>query len=309
MARPTKVGLDYFPIHVDFFQDKKLQYLRREFGIKGEHIVLQILMQIYSEGYYIAWDKDTTTTFWRTNYGQSSGVSTKLLDEVVIRLVKNGFFSADVFNQFSVLTSAGIQRRYITACARRSQITMIRDFIVLDGNELKGRTNILYLPYSKSQGEEVIADINPVIADINPVNARKNPLNINKNIRKKEEKEVNVYNNYLEIDIDEDWKQAEQAYLDNIGQLPQGTIEDDLHFFLQEVGLECFILACEQTRSSNPINKKQYLLAILRDWAGKGINTIAKAVANSQSHRQEVEKRFTRKKETETEYGIRFFGD
>lgn len=302
MARPTKVGLDYFPVDIHFFDDEKIKNLRFEFGIKGEHIALKILCQIYSLGYYILWDKSTATTFWRTHYGHDSGVSMKLLNEVVSRLVKCSFFTADIFNKFRVLTSPGIQRRYLMATNRRLEIPLYREIIVLDEHELKGRSNILYLPYDEKKDQAVNVCNNPVNVDINP-------LKKSKVYRKKEEKEVNVYNNYLEIDIDEDWKQAEQAYLDNIGQLPQGTIEDDLHFFLQEVGLECFILACEQTRSSNPINKKQYLLAILRDWASKGINTIAKAVANSQSHRKEVEKRFTRKKEIETDYGIRFFGD
>ena len=36
MARPNKIGLDYFPLDVDIFEDEKISAISGEFGIKGE---------------------------------------------------------------------------------------------------------------------------------------------------------------------------------------------------------------------------------------------------------------------------------
>ena len=41
MARPNKMGLDYFPFDVDFFNDEKIVAISGEFGIKGEIVVIK----------------------------------------------------------------------------------------------------------------------------------------------------------------------------------------------------------------------------------------------------------------------------
>ena len=43
MARPNKIGLDYFPLDVDIFEDEKISAISGEFGIKGEITVIKLL--------------------------------------------------------------------------------------------------------------------------------------------------------------------------------------------------------------------------------------------------------------------------
>ena len=52
MPRPLKVGLDYFPLDVNFFSNKKIKALRRAFGATGIAVYLNILCRVYSSGYY-----------------------------------------------------------------------------------------------------------------------------------------------------------------------------------------------------------------------------------------------------------------
>lgn len=60
MARPTKDGIDYFPLDVDFLQDDKIRLIKAEFGSKGILIVISLLCDIYrTTGYYKVWDKDS----------------------------------------------------------------------------------------------------------------------------------------------------------------------------------------------------------------------------------------------------------
>lgn len=56
MARPNKMGLDYFPFDVDFFNDEKIVAISGEFGIKGEIVVIKLLCAIYRNGYFILWN-------------------------------------------------------------------------------------------------------------------------------------------------------------------------------------------------------------------------------------------------------------
>ena len=58
MARPNKMGLDYFPFDVDFFNDEKIVAISGEFGIKGEIVVIKLLCDVaelllYTERTYL----------------------------------------------------------------------------------------------------------------------------------------------------------------------------------------------------------------------------------------------------------------
>lgn len=114
MARPTKDGLDYFPLDVDFFEDEKMLAISGEFAVKGEIITLRLLCEIYRNGYFVEYSE-----LLKNKLARLSGLSSNLIDEVVGKLVKYGFFNESVFREHSVLTSKGIQKRYLEAVKRR----------------------------------------------------------------------------------------------------------------------------------------------------------------------------------------------
>jgi len=107
MARPIKEGLDYFPLDVDFHNDEKIEIIAGEFGVKGEAIAIRLLCAIYRQGYYIKWSEAL-----KYKLAKQTGLSANLIQEVLTRLVKWGFFNEALFNSSDVLTSRGIQKRY-----------------------------------------------------------------------------------------------------------------------------------------------------------------------------------------------------
>lgn len=132
MARNLKSGLDYFPFSTGFFDDDKIKCIGGEFGIKGEIIAIRLLCTIYREnGYFAVWDEKLRAMLAR----QMSGVSVDLIEQVVNRLVKWGFFLESLFNSDKILTSSAIQRRYFEATKRRQQPRDL-PFLVLPQNEL-----------------------------------------------------------------------------------------------------------------------------------------------------------------------------
>ncbi len=61
MARPLKIGLDYFPLDVSF--DDNIELLEAEEGLEGFAILIKLWQKIYSNGYYIEWNDDCLLLF------------------------------------------------------------------------------------------------------------------------------------------------------------------------------------------------------------------------------------------------------
>ena len=115
MARPKKMGLDYWPFDVGFFEDEKIQAIGGEFGIKGEIVTIRLLNAVYRDGYFIVWNELQNMKLAR----QLDGVGPQLIDAIVTRLVLWGVFDKSLFDSAKVLTSKGIQERYFEATKRR----------------------------------------------------------------------------------------------------------------------------------------------------------------------------------------------
>ena len=59
MARISKPGLDYFPLDVNFLQDRKVRRISCRHHAAGIAALTSLLCLIYKEkGYYISWNKD-----------------------------------------------------------------------------------------------------------------------------------------------------------------------------------------------------------------------------------------------------------
>lgn len=108
MARPRKKGLDYFPFDVDFFNDEKIVAIAGEFGVKGEIAAVKLLCAIYRNGYFIEWNEMLLMKLLH----QLPGLSSELISQIVMRLVKWGFFDKDLFDK-GIITSRNIQLRWV----------------------------------------------------------------------------------------------------------------------------------------------------------------------------------------------------
>ena len=124
MARPFKEGLDYFPLDVDFFEDKKVKLIKSEFGAKGILILISLLALVYkNNGYFYKWDNDDC---YLMSDGVGCGCSPELIQEVLQGCIRRSIFDDGVFNMFGVLTSKGIQERYIKAVTERRNINIFK---------------------------------------------------------------------------------------------------------------------------------------------------------------------------------------
>ena len=133
MARPTKPGLDYYPMDVGFLRDKKIRLLWSEFGASSVIFVLYVLGKAYEgDGYFLTWDKDECLLA-----ADALQKPPTYIKEVLQGCLSRSIFDKWVFQTFNVLTSAGIQRRYIRGCEKRGEIAIFSEYWLLNINSKK----------------------------------------------------------------------------------------------------------------------------------------------------------------------------
>lgn len=128
MARPPKCGLSYFPIDTGFFDDSKTLEIMDACGAQSISVLIYLLCNIYEkEGYYIRWDNGQSLLTAR-----NLGIKRGAVQEVVDKATQVGFFDSGIYEEFEILTSAGIQRRYYEAISnfRRKGLTVRREIIL-----------------------------------------------------------------------------------------------------------------------------------------------------------------------------------
>lgn len=153
MARPIKEGLEYFPLDVDIDKDDKLELVEAKYGITGFAVAIKLLMKIYKEGYFYPWGEREQLLF-----SKRVNVDINLVNDIINDCFKWKFLDADKYAHYGILTSKGIQKRYLEACQRRKRLTLIKDYILIDPSQ--------HLNVEKT----VIAYINADNADINSIN-------------------------------------------------------------------------------------------------------------------------------------------
>lgn len=139
MARPTKKGIDYYPIDVDFLQDIKVRKIMRACGVQSITILISLLSSIYrDEGYYVVWDSDMSFLV-----ADEVGASEGAVLEVVNKSVQVDFFNKRYFDKYKVLTSRGIQKRFLEAVTRRKRIDLISEYLLVNIDiEYKNLVNV-----------------------------------------------------------------------------------------------------------------------------------------------------------------------
>lgn len=243
MARPTKKGLDYFPLDVDFLSDLKVRRIIKACGKEAVHILVALLANIYrDEGYYVLWDDDLAFLV-----ADEVGTKEGTVEELVRKAVQVKFFDKDIFDKYSVLTSKGIQNRYILATKERKKVEL--EFKYLLTNEVN-RSNI-------------------------SINGRNNSDNQGNNQQSKVKESK-------EKEIKEDATASESASLETFQKLwlfPNVVQVEDLLNLVNIYGDELVEAAIKLAGSKDvPKNRAiSFLTASLQEWADANVKTIDQA--------------------------------
>lgn len=274
MVRPFKEGIDYFPLDIDMDQDDKVAIIEAKHGIEGFGVLVKLLMKIYKEGYYYEWnDREQLLFSKRVN------VNINLVQEIVNDCIEEGLFDSNLFNEYRVLTSKGIQRRYLEAVKRRKEVRFIADFFLIqDVKSVLGNSKTAVLLVN-DDGSEVNVNNNFKNADISTQRKVKKRESKEKDSKEYQSKELTREKS---PDADND---ALVFYQQNFGLL-RPNMSEKILAWIQDLGDSMVIKAMEKTLEQNKSNWA-YAESILKNWTAKGITTLEQVAAEETQFQNE----------------------
>ena len=124
-----KNGIEYFPLNTNFFDDDKIALIEVDHGYLGSYVLIRIMSKIYdSEGYYCHWGEDERKLFVKRIGGRDFDLAK--LDAIVESSFNRDFFDRTIYEKYGVLTSRGIQKRFLEAVSRR-QAQVYREYLLV----------------------------------------------------------------------------------------------------------------------------------------------------------------------------------
>ena len=235
MARPTAKGVEYFPLNVNFINDLKVRKLLLSCGAEAIAVLIYLLSTIYKdEGYYVEIHEDEIDLI-----ALDVNVTPEFVLEVINKACEVRFFDVNLYNNFNILTSKGIQERYLKITERRKNSVVITQFNLIN-------------VYNNS----VNVNINSINVDNNSVNVYKSTQSKVKKrkVQKSTEKSLSndsCKNVYLIETEKRDYtnKKIYELYLNGVGQISP-TIKERLDDLVELYGMEHVIVAINTTIES-----------------------------------------------------------
>lgn len=133
MSRIKKRGLDYFPLDIDFLQNRLVRRIMKREGDGALATLVSAFSCIYGgEGYYVLTDAFFYEDISANLYHQTA----EDVKRILILAAEYGIFDVTLFRECGVLTSAGIQRQYLFSTKRRKSSAIDNRFnLITDEQE------------------------------------------------------------------------------------------------------------------------------------------------------------------------------
>ena len=188
MGRKIKIGLDYFPMDVDFFDDIKVRKLIKHKGSVSILVYSYLLSLIYKEGYFLKWDEDIPFIIY-----EKIGQDESYIKDVINYLIDIEMFSKYMFEKENILTSKGIQKRYKKICDTLKRRDSIDVYNLINTEKIEINTEEIAIDTEETNKINTETEINSVESATKERNGmekneNKEKENNNKEEIKKEEK-------------------------------------------------------------------------------------------------------------------------
>lgn len=125
MARPQKSGIEYFSLDIKF--DDKIELLEAKYGMEGFGILIKLWQKIYSNSYYINWNDDSVLLFKKV-----VNADINLISAIINDCLRWEIFDKSKYEKYSILTSKGIQKRYVEATQRRKEVEFTEEYLLIE---------------------------------------------------------------------------------------------------------------------------------------------------------------------------------
>ena len=137
MSRIKKRGLDYFPLDIDFMQNRLVRRIMKREGDGALATLVSAFSCIYGgEGYYVLTDALFYEDISANLYLQTAADVKRILTLAA----EYGIFDATLFRECGVLTSAEIQKQYLFSTKRRKTSAIDSRFNLITDEQENGDT-------------------------------------------------------------------------------------------------------------------------------------------------------------------------
>ena len=176
MARPISDGLNYFPLDVTMFSNRKIKSLRAFYGMSGVILYLYLLCEIYRNGYMTKLDDDLVECA-----AADLGMSIDEVMRIIGKMCDKELFSKRLYESYGLLTSYGIQSRYQEAkrgtkrnVSVKAELWLLPKSDTLSMIVIEGERNEMTSVQSYSENNPSFSENNPSFSEKNPDYSEKN---------------------------------------------------------------------------------------------------------------------------------------
>ena len=271
MARPRKDGLDYFPVDVNILSDIKTKKLIRGYGTETITILIYLLSAIYRDnGYYLQYDDDLNFII-----ADEFNFEENFVEKVILKMVEVDFFNKEMFEQHKILTSEGIQKRYLKASERRVSVNILSTYCLV--NDIS--EEFMYTETPVEQNKRIQKPRSSVVSVYKSTQSKVNK-NINKNINKNK---INTKQVTSSGSNDSDVQELVEMYQENFG-ICNSLVIHDLEKTLEKLDKDAIVESFRLSVGKD--NPYQYMKGIWAKWKENGIITFEQVKNDEEKHKQ-----------------------
>ena len=138
MARPKAKGVEYFPLDVGFLSDFKIRKIMLSHGPASIAVLIYIFAAIYKdEGYFMSIKDDEISLI-----ALDTNLDADYVKQVINRACEVELFSFRIYDNFRILTSEGIQNRYLKITERRKSVKINADINLINVDTMYTETRV-----------------------------------------------------------------------------------------------------------------------------------------------------------------------
>ena len=138
MARPKAKGVEYFPLDVGFLSDLKIRKIMLSHGPASIAVLIYIFAAIYKdEGYFMSIKDDEISLI-----ALDTNLDADYVKQVINRACEVELFSFRIYDNFRILTSEGIQSRYLKITERRKSVKINADINLINVDTMYTETRV-----------------------------------------------------------------------------------------------------------------------------------------------------------------------
>ena len=274
MARPRKDGLDYFPLDVNFLSDLKIKKIIRAYGAQAVAVVMSVLTTVYRDnGYFATYDDDLIFII-----ADELKLEDSYVKNVIEKLIEVDFLSKEQKEKNNILTSIGIQERYLKACERRVKTTLNATYSLINDSSNE-------LPQTESTDIEGLCIQKPHSTVVNNSKSTQSKVkeskgkeskvkNSKQQVSKEQESKNKINKNITSSSGQSDIQELLEIYQENFGvanSIVQLELSTMLETFDKEMIIESFKLSVGKDKPFS------YMRGIWNKWKDNGITTLEQA--------------------------------